>query len=180
MHTARRFQNGGPSQLFLERRKRTLLWPLIAPYLQNTSVVSALLFLKAKLKHIIDKISPQFCCCFGWSRLPSNYVTYSVFCFCPRDWSVCLSDIRVHIITWMCRKIDLSLSSRLHWANNADWYVPSFCVPMSDLWLIVLFQATYLRHVSSFLKSRLTDQTAMPSSYLNISLIFWMLANNSS
>ena len=78
MHIARRFQIGRPSPLFLERRNRTLLLPLIASYLTNKSVASALLF----LKHIIVQISSQVCCCFGRSRLPSNYVAISAKLCC--------------------------------------------------------------------------------------------------
>ena len=155
MHIARRFQNGGLGPHFFEHRNRTIQLPLIDLHLKKTSVFSALLF----LRHRIDKISSQFCYYFWSVKVTINFSGSS------------------NINKWVFREIDRRLSYRLHWANDAVWYVPFFRIPLSDLWFILLFQATYLRHVNGFLKSRLPDQTAIPYSYLHISQIFWMLTN---
>ena len=84
MHIAHKLQNGGLAPHYFELRNSPILRPLIAPYLKNTSVFSALLF----LKHTIHKMSspgPSQFCCFGRSKLPAIYVLY----FSPRDWSCC-------------------------------------------------------------------------------------------
>ena len=72
MHTACRFQNGGLGPHFFEHRNRIILRPLIAPYLKKASVFSALLF----LRHTIDKIIFQFCCCFWSVNVAVNFFVF--------------------------------------------------------------------------------------------------------
>ena len=76
------------------------------------------------------KIAVKLCCLFLSLFLPTRLKRLFVGFFGTDE---CLG-----------KKIEAyHLDSGLHSANDADWYVPWFFVPLSDLWLIVLFQATY-------------------------------------
>ena len=137
-----KWRTGPVGQHFFQDRNRTIQLPLIAPHLKKTSAFSALFF----LMHTIDKISSQFLLLF----LVGQIFSLSIFSGSS------------NIKNWVFRDIDRRLSYWLHWANDAVLYVPFVRIPLSDLLFILLFQATYLRHVRGFLKSRLPDQTTMP------------------
>ena len=172
MHGAHQFQNSwlGPHIFEPESRNRTILLPLIAPYLKTTSVFSALLF----LKHTMDKISSQFCCCFGQSTLPSIYV----FHFCRRATRLnCLFFSKTSVF-W--------LIEYQHMNDSEDRSKVIISTTLSERCSLV-FSMFFPFHCQTFdwlycfrqLISRLPDQTAIIvlSTYLHISLIFWMLAN---
>ena len=128
MHIARRFQMADWARTF----SSTEIGPFSGPWLLSTW-----------RRHLCS----QLCCSWGIQLTRSLLNILAVFGLLT---SPSIFSATSNINKWVFREKDWRLSYQLHWANDAVWYVPFFRVPLSDLWFILLFQATYLRHVSGF------------------------------
>ena len=140
MHIARQFQNGGLDPHFFQHRNRTFRGPWL---------------LRTWRRHLRS----QLCCSWG---IPLTRSLLNFRCCFGRSTSPSIFSGSSNINKWkLFEGYHIDYTERMMQSGMLN-YVPFFRIPLSDLWFILLFQATYLMHVRGFLKSRLPDQTAMP------------------
>ena len=153
------FQNGGLGPHFFGCRNRTSI-------LEEDICVLSFVVLEAYCT--IDTSCSRFCCCFGRSTMTQHCHQFLSFSSLhATEASVLRFSVSSNTRKWMFREIDRRLSSRLHWAIHCQ------TVNSSSLYCFrKLISGTF----AVFWIQDCTNQTAMPS-YLDISLIFGMLAN---